>query len=142
MMVNSPLKHLLTTASVGINFEHHVAHTNTQNDLVESLIKRVQLTSRSLLYMPGNFCLVTFVRGLLPRDLRLYMLQAWFLFDQQLIMNNPFHNFYCDGPIPGVPLITCQPAKTCEYRVSRYHTHLSHIWRPHFCIIFLQITKF
>ena len=37
---------------------------------------------------------------------------------------------FCDTPISGVPLTTRQPAETCEYRVSRYHTHLSHIWRP------------
>ena len=35
-----------------------------------------------------------------------------------------------DTPIPGVPLTTRQPAKTCGYRVSRYHTHLSHVLRP------------
>ena len=35
----------------------------------------------------------------------------------------------CDTPIPGVPLTTRQPAKTCGYRVSRYHTHLSHVLR-------------
>ena len=35
----------------------------------------------------------------------------------------------CDTPIPGVPLTTRQPAETCGYRVSRYHTHLSHILR-------------
>ena len=35
--------------SVGINIEHHVAHTHTQNGLVESFIKRLQLIARSLL---------------------------------------------------------------------------------------------
>ena len=34
-----------------------------------------------------------------------------------------------DTPIAGVPLTTRQPAKTCGYRVSQYHTHLSHILR-------------
>ena len=29
--------------SVGMNIEHHVAHTHTQNDLAESLIKCLQL---------------------------------------------------------------------------------------------------
>ena len=36
----------------------------------------------------------------------------------------------CDAPILGVPLITRQPAETCEYWVLRYHTHMSHISRP------------
>ena len=36
----------------------------------------------------------------------------------------------CDTPIPGVLLTTRQPVETCEYRVSRYHTHLSHILKP------------
>ena len=35
--------------SVGIDIEYHVAHTHTQNGLVESLIKRLQLTARPLL---------------------------------------------------------------------------------------------
>ena len=35
--------------SVGINIEHHVAHTHTQNGLAESLIKRLQLIARPLL---------------------------------------------------------------------------------------------
>ena len=35
--------------SIGINIEHLVAHVHTQNGLVESLIKRLQLISRSLL---------------------------------------------------------------------------------------------
>ena len=35
--------------SVGINIEDHVAHTNTQNGLVEPLIKRLQLIARPLL---------------------------------------------------------------------------------------------
>ena len=34
---------------------------------------------------------------------------------------------FCDSPIPGVPLTTRQPAETCKYRVSRYHTHFLHI---------------
>ena len=37
---------------------------------------------------------------------------------------------YCDAPIPGVPLITRQPAETYEYRVLQYHTHMSHTSRP------------
>ena len=35
--------------SVGINVEHSVVHTHTQNGLVESLIKRLQLIARPLL---------------------------------------------------------------------------------------------
>ena len=35
--------------SVGINVEHHVAHTHTQNDLAKSLTKRLQLIARPLL---------------------------------------------------------------------------------------------
>ena len=35
--------------SVGINVEHHVAHTHTQNDLAESLTKNFQLITRPLL---------------------------------------------------------------------------------------------
>ncbi|RVW81532.1 Retrovirus-related Pol polyprotein from transposon TNT 1-94 [Vitis vinifera] len=35
--------------SVGINIEHHVAHTHTQNGLAESFIKRLQLIARPLL---------------------------------------------------------------------------------------------
>ena len=35
--------------SIGINVEHSVAHVHTQNDLVESLIKRLQLIARPLL---------------------------------------------------------------------------------------------
>ena len=35
--------------SVGINIEHHVAHTHTQNGLAESLIKRLHLIARPLL---------------------------------------------------------------------------------------------
>ena len=38
--------------------------------------------------------------------------------------------YKCDTPIPGVPLTTRQPTKTCEYRVLRYPTHMSHILRP------------
>ena len=36
----------------------------------------------------------------------------------------------CDGLILGVPLTTRQLVETYGYRVSRYHTHLSHILRP------------
>jgi hypothetical protein len=35
--------------SIGINVEHPVAHTHTQNGLVESFIKRLQLIARPLL---------------------------------------------------------------------------------------------
>jgi transposase InsO family protein len=35
--------------SIGINVEHHVAHTHTQNGLAESFIKRLQLIARPLL---------------------------------------------------------------------------------------------
>ena len=35
--------------SIGINVEHLVAHTHTQNDLTESLIKRLQLIAQQLL---------------------------------------------------------------------------------------------
>ena len=35
--------------SVGINIEHLIAHTHTQNDLVKSLIKRLQLIAQLLL---------------------------------------------------------------------------------------------
>ena len=35
--------------SVGVNVEHHVAHVHTQNGLIESLIKRLQLIARPLL---------------------------------------------------------------------------------------------
>ena len=35
--------------SIGINVEHPVAHTHTQNGLAESLIKRLQLIAQSLL---------------------------------------------------------------------------------------------
>ena len=35
--------------SVGINIEHLVAHTHTQNGLTESFIKRLQLIARPLL---------------------------------------------------------------------------------------------
>ena len=34
---------------VGINVEHFVAHTHTQNGLTESLIKRLQLIAQTLL---------------------------------------------------------------------------------------------
>ena len=35
--------------SVGINIEHPVTHTHTQNGVVESFIKRLQLIARPLL---------------------------------------------------------------------------------------------
>jgi transposase InsO family protein len=35
--------------SIGIDVEHLVAHTHTQNGLVESFIKRLQMISRPLL---------------------------------------------------------------------------------------------
>ena len=35
--------------SVGINIEHPIAHTHTQNGLAESFIKRLQFIARSLL---------------------------------------------------------------------------------------------
>ena len=35
--------------SIGIDVEHPVAHTHTQNGLVESLIKRLQIIARPLL---------------------------------------------------------------------------------------------
>lgn len=35
--------------SIGIDVEHPVAHVHTQNGLVESLIKRLQLIARPLL---------------------------------------------------------------------------------------------
>ena len=35
--------------SVGINVEHHVAHTHMQNGLAECLIKHLQLIARALL---------------------------------------------------------------------------------------------
>jgi hypothetical protein len=34
--------------SIGINVEHHVTHTHTQNGLAESFIKRLQLIARPL----------------------------------------------------------------------------------------------
>ena len=46
--------------SVGINVEHHVAHTHTQNGLAESLIKRLQLIARPLLI---NIKLLAFTWG-------------------------------------------------------------------------------
>ena len=47
MSVNLPPKPLLIV--IGINVEYHVARTHTQNGLVESLIKHLQLIARSLL---------------------------------------------------------------------------------------------
>ena len=35
--------------SIGINVEHHVAHTHTKNGLAKSIIKRLQLIARPLL---------------------------------------------------------------------------------------------
>jgi hypothetical protein len=35
--------------SIGINVEHHVAHTHTQNGLAKSFIKQLQLIARPLL---------------------------------------------------------------------------------------------
>ena len=35
--------------SIGINVEHPIAHTHTQNGLAESLIKRLQIIARPLL---------------------------------------------------------------------------------------------
>ena len=35
--------------SIGINVEHHITHTHTQNGLVESLVERFQLIARPLL---------------------------------------------------------------------------------------------
>ena len=35
--------------SIGIDIEHHVAHTHTQNGLDESFIKRLQMIARLLL---------------------------------------------------------------------------------------------
>ena len=48
---------------------------------------------------------------------------------------------YCDTPIPGVPLTTRQPTETYKYRVSRYHTHLSHILRPILAYLIHKYTK-
>lgn len=39
---------------VRINVEHHVAHVYTQNGLVESFIKRLQLIARPLLFFLGT----------------------------------------------------------------------------------------
>ena len=41
---------------VGINIEHPIAHTHTQNDLAESFIKRLQLIARALL-MKTKLCI-------------------------------------------------------------------------------------
>ena len=35
--------------SIGIDIEHHVVHTHTQNDLAKSLIKKLQIIARPLL---------------------------------------------------------------------------------------------
>ena len=35
--------------SIGIDVEHHVAHTHTQNGLAKSLIKRLQIIAQPLL---------------------------------------------------------------------------------------------
>ena len=35
--------------SIGIDIEHHVAHTHTQNGLAKSLIKKLQIIARPLL---------------------------------------------------------------------------------------------
>ena len=48
---------------------------------------------------------------------------------------------YCDAPIPRVPLTTRQLVKTCGYRVSQYHTHLSQYIETYFCIFNSQIYK-
>ena len=42
--------------SVGINIEHHVAHTHTQNGSAKSFIKRLQLIARPLL-MKTKLCI-------------------------------------------------------------------------------------
>ena len=44
--------------SVGIDVEYLVAHTHTQNGLVESLIKRLQLIARPLLLKQNCLCLL------------------------------------------------------------------------------------
>jgi hypothetical protein len=46
--------------SIGIKVEHLVAHIHTQNDLAESLIKRLQLIARPLLM---KYNLPSFVWG-------------------------------------------------------------------------------
>ena len=43
--------------------------------------------------------------------------------------------------ILGVPLTTRQPAETCGYRVSQYHTHLSQFIETYSCIFISQIYK-
>ena len=48
MLVNLLLKHLLIM-SIGVDIEHLLAHTHTQNSLEESLIKHIQLIARPLL---------------------------------------------------------------------------------------------
>ena len=48
MLVNSLLKHSHHML-VGINIEHLVAHTHSQNGLIKSFIKHLQLIAQSLL---------------------------------------------------------------------------------------------
>ena len=49
--------------------------------------------------------------------------------------------WFCDTPIPGIPLITRQPTETCGYWVSRYHIHLSHVLRPISAYLIHNYTK-
>jgi hypothetical protein len=50
MWINFYLKHFYDYfISIGINVEHHVTHIHTQNGLVKSFIKRLQLIARHLL---------------------------------------------------------------------------------------------
>ena len=72
--------------SVGINIEHPIVQTHTQNSLVESFIKRLQLLVRSLLMKTK---LLTFAW-----EHAIMHVASWIVFDQQLTMNTLFHNLY------------------------------------------------
>ena len=72
----------------------------------------------------------------------LAMVFACEMFRPYILRSHVIIHTDCDAPIPGVPLTTHQPAETSEYRLLRYHTHMSHISRPISIFFFLQLTNF
>ena len=70
--------------SIGIKFEHHVAHVHTQNGLPESFIKRLQLIARPLL-MKSKF--PTTIWGVLS-----YTQHHFFISNRLIIINILHHN--------------------------------------------------
>ena len=116
--------------SIGINFEHPIAHVHTQNGLAESLIKRFHLIARPLLL---NTKLPTSTKGHAvmhaPSLIRIRPTSSHEYSTSQLVLGKQpnISHLRVFGCVVHVPIVTPRPKRVygmCNRKVAYVHQGL------------------